>query len=201
MDTISLSRTVFETSKFLGFDLDLWPLRVIWVRKCFTIRKPICVFLFYFHGHHLLCRTVFEIFDFNIVRVYLDLHPPKFIWVNNFHTIQNTYMTSYFLHSNCSCNPGFLCSWSKTVEHYSNRHQKQFIVGNIQIQTKNISFPPSICIIVTCMLHAWDSISSSDCRHVIELKILLLLFDFYEHHLSISYRSRDNAGHNIILKA
>ena len=34
-------------------------------------------------------------------------------------------------HSNCSCNPGFLCSCSKTVEHYSDRHQKQFIISHI----------------------------------------------------------------------
>ena len=35
MDTISLSRTVFEISDFkiLGFDLDLWPLKVIWGQK------------------------------------------------------------------------------------------------------------------------------------------------------------------------
>ena len=34
-------------------------------------------------------------------------------------------------HSNCSRNPGFFCSCSKTVKHYSNRHQKQFIIGHI----------------------------------------------------------------------
>ena len=78
-------------------------------------------------------------------------------------------------HSNCSCNSGFLCSCSKTVEHYSNRHQKQFIVSHIQIQTKNISFPPSICIIVTCMPHAWDSISLSDCWRVIKLNIIIII--------------------------
>ena len=35
MDTVSLSCTVwrYSTSKFLGFDLDLWPLEVIWGHK------------------------------------------------------------------------------------------------------------------------------------------------------------------------
>ena len=36
MDTISLSLTaleIYSTSKFLGFDLDLWPLKVIWSQK------------------------------------------------------------------------------------------------------------------------------------------------------------------------
>ena len=73
-------------------------------------------------------------------------------------------------HSNCSCNPGFFCSCSKTVEHYSNGNQKQFIIEHFKIQTKNISFPPIKCIIVTCMLHAWDSIPVSDCRRVIKFK-------------------------------
>ena len=55
MDTISLSRTVLEIFDFkvLGFDLDLWPLKVIWVKKFYTIWKPIYDFLFDFFGHHL----------------------------------------------------------------------------------------------------------------------------------------------------
>ena len=31
----------YSTSKFSGFDLDLWPLKVIWGQKNYTIRKPI----------------------------------------------------------------------------------------------------------------------------------------------------------------
>ena len=31
----------YSTSKFLGFDLDLWPLKVIWSQIFYTIRKPI----------------------------------------------------------------------------------------------------------------------------------------------------------------
>ena len=59
MDNISLSHTAFEiaysTSKFLGFDLDLWPLKVIWGQKFVyrTIGKPIHDCLFDFYGHHL----------------------------------------------------------------------------------------------------------------------------------------------------
>ena len=47
IDTFSLSRTVFEiysTSKFLGFDLDLWPLGVTWGQKYFHHSKAhICL--------------------------------------------------------------------------------------------------------------------------------------------------------------
>jgi hypothetical protein len=37
----------------LGFDLDLWPPKVIWGQNFQTIRKPMYDFLFDFYGHHL----------------------------------------------------------------------------------------------------------------------------------------------------
>ena len=42
MYNISLSRTVsrYSTSKFLGFDLDLWPLKVIWGKKIIPFESP-----------------------------------------------------------------------------------------------------------------------------------------------------------------
>ena len=43
----------YSTSKFLEFDLDLWPLKVIWGKKKYTIRKPIYDFLFDFYELHL----------------------------------------------------------------------------------------------------------------------------------------------------
>ena len=43
----------YSTSKFLGFDLDLWPLKVIWGQKIYAIRKAIYDFLFDLYGHHL----------------------------------------------------------------------------------------------------------------------------------------------------
>ena len=54
----------YSTSKFLGFDLDLWPLKVIEVKKFYTIRKAIYDFLFDFYGRHLSISYRFEIFDF-----------------------------------------------------------------------------------------------------------------------------------------
>ena len=43
----------YSTSKFLGFDLDLWPLKVIWGQKNYTIRMPMYDFLFDLYGQHL----------------------------------------------------------------------------------------------------------------------------------------------------
>ena len=43
----------YSSSKFLGFNLDLWPLEVIWGQNLKKIRKAIYDFLFDFYGHHL----------------------------------------------------------------------------------------------------------------------------------------------------
>ena len=43
----------YSISKFLGFDLDLWPLKVIRSQKFHTIRKPIYDFLSNFYRHFL----------------------------------------------------------------------------------------------------------------------------------------------------
>ena len=54
MDTISLSRTVFEIFEFKVFRV--WPLTSqghLGSKKMYTIRKPIYDFLFDFYGHHL----------------------------------------------------------------------------------------------------------------------------------------------------
>ena len=43
----------YSTSKFLRFDLDFWPLKIIWGQKFYTIWNSIYDFLFDFYGHHL----------------------------------------------------------------------------------------------------------------------------------------------------
>ena len=55
MDTISLSLTALEIFDFkvLGFDLDLWPLKVIRGQKFYTIWKAIYDFLIDFYERHL----------------------------------------------------------------------------------------------------------------------------------------------------
>ena len=60
----------YSTSKFFWFDLDLWPLEVTWGQKYFPQSKAhIHDFLSNFYWH-FLSRAVFEIFDFEIFRVW-----------------------------------------------------------------------------------------------------------------------------------
>ena len=85
----------YSTSKFWGFDLDLWPLEVTRSRKYFAIRKPIHDFLSNFYWH-FLSRTVFEIFHFKIFKVwpwpltFKGHHRSKI-----FSPFESLYMTSY----------------------------------------------------------------------------------------------------------
>ena len=53
MDSFSISRTVFEFFHLnvLGFDLDLWSLKVIWGGNVYTIRKLMHGFLSNSHWH------------------------------------------------------------------------------------------------------------------------------------------------------
>ena len=50
----------YSISKFLGFDLDLWPSKVIWDQKKFTIRKAIYHYLFDLYEHHLSISNHFR---------------------------------------------------------------------------------------------------------------------------------------------
>ena len=59
----------YSTSKFFGFDLDLLPLKVIWGQNN-TVWKHIYDFIFDFMDNISLSRTVFEIFDFTVFRVW-----------------------------------------------------------------------------------------------------------------------------------
>ena len=89
----------YSTSKFLGFDLDLWPLRVIWGQK----------FLYYsiYESPYMTCyltsmnkislsRTVFEIFDFKVFRVWpWPLTPRRHLGSKQFIPFESPYMTCY----------------------------------------------------------------------------------------------------------
>ena len=55
MDNISSILYCFRDIRFqsfLEFELDLWPLKVIWGQNFFTIWKPIYDFLFDFYGQY-----------------------------------------------------------------------------------------------------------------------------------------------------
>ena len=72
--TISLYLVPFSrylTSKFSGFDLDLWPLEVTWGQKFFSpFESPYMIYYLTSIDTFSLSRTVFEIFDFKVFRVW-----------------------------------------------------------------------------------------------------------------------------------
>ena len=59
----------YSTSKFLGFDLDLWPSRSSGVKKIIPFERPYMTSYLTYMDIISLSRTVFEIFDFKIFRV------------------------------------------------------------------------------------------------------------------------------------
>ena len=61
----------YSTSKFVGFDLDLWPLKVIWGQKqIMPFERPYMTSYLTYMDTISLSRTVFEIFDFKVFRVW-----------------------------------------------------------------------------------------------------------------------------------
>ena len=99
MDTISLSRTVFEIFDFKvsGFDLDLWPLKIIWgPKKIIPFERPYMTSYLTSMDTISLSRTVFEIFDFKVFRVWPWLLTPKgHLGSKKIETFERPYMTSY----------------------------------------------------------------------------------------------------------
>ena len=75
IDTFSLSRKVFSylTSKFLGFDLELWPLEVTWELRseiCTLYESPYMTSYLTSIDTFSLSRTVFNIIDLKNCRVW-----------------------------------------------------------------------------------------------------------------------------------
>ena len=92
----------YSTSKFLGFDLDLWPLKVIWSQIFFIpLESPYMTSYLTSMNTISLSRTVLEIFDFTILGSDLDLWPLKVIWGSkNFIPFGSPYMSSYLTSMN-----------------------------------------------------------------------------------------------------
>ena len=67
----------YSTSKFLGFDLDLWPLKVIRGQKMLNHSKGHIWLPIWLLWTPSLSRTVFEIFDFEVFRVWPRPLTPK----------------------------------------------------------------------------------------------------------------------------
>ena len=87
----------YSTSKFLGFDLDLWPLRGHLRSKIFPpFESPYMRSYLTFISTFSLSRTVFEIFDFKVFRVWAwPLTFRGHLRSNIFSPFESPYMTSY----------------------------------------------------------------------------------------------------------
>ena len=92
----------YSTSKFLGFDLDLWPLKVIWGRNFFIpFESPYRTSYLTSMNTISLSRTVLEIFDFKVFRVWpWPLTPKGHLGSKNFILFGSPYMTSYLTSMN-----------------------------------------------------------------------------------------------------
>ena len=87
----------YSTSQFLGFDLDLWPLKVIWGRKIsYHSKAPFITSYLTSMDNISLSRTVFEIFDFKVFRVWpWPLTPQGHLGSKKIKPFESPYMTSY----------------------------------------------------------------------------------------------------------
>ena len=87
----------YSTSKFSGFDLDLWPLKVIWGKKnVIPFESPYMTCYLTSMDKISLSRTVFEIFNFKVFRVWpWPLIPKGHLGSKKIMPFESPYMTSY----------------------------------------------------------------------------------------------------------
>ena len=99
MDTISLSRTVFEIFDFEVFRVWLWPLTSkshLGSKKIIPFERPYMTSYLTSMDTISLSRTVFEIFDFEVFRVWpWPLTPKGHLGSKKIIPLERPYMTSY----------------------------------------------------------------------------------------------------------
>ena len=99
MDIISLSRTVFEIFDFKVFRVWPWPLTPknhLGSKKIIPFERPYMTFYLTSVDTISLSRTVFEIFDFKIFKVWpWPLTPKGHLGSKKIMSFERPYMTSY----------------------------------------------------------------------------------------------------------
>ena len=102
MDTISLSRTVFEICDFKHFRVWPWPLTCKshqGSKSCILFQSTYMTFYLTSMDTISLSRTVFEIFDFKVFRVRpWPLTSERHLRSNIFILFESPYMTSYLIY-------------------------------------------------------------------------------------------------------
>ena len=99
MDTIPLSRTVFEIFHFKVFKVWPWPLTSkshLGSKNCLAFESPYMTSYLTSMNNISLSRTVFEIFDFKVFRVWpWSLTPKGHLGSKEYEPFESPYMTFY----------------------------------------------------------------------------------------------------------
>ena len=166
MDTVSLSRTVSEIFYSIVFRVWPWPLTPrghLGSKNFILFESPYMTSYLTSMDNVSLSRTVSEIFDFKVFRVWpWPLNPKSHLGSKKFIQFESPYMTSYLTSMDN-------ISLSRTV----------FEIFDLQI------------------FRVWPWPLTPQCHlgskknYIIRKLIYDFLFDFYGQHLSISYRFRD----------
>ena len=207
----------YSTSKFLGFDLELWPLKVIWgQKKIIPYQSPFMTSYLTSMDNISPSRTVFEIFDFQIFRVWLwpwPLTPKNHLGSTNFIPFESSYMTSYLtsMDNISPCRTVFeifdfkvfrVWPWPLTPKEYLG--SENFILFESSYMTSYLTFMGTISLSRTVLeifdfklfrVWPWPLTLEGHLGYIkfytIRKPIYDFLFDFYGQHISISYRFRD----------
>ena len=95
-DFLFVQFSSYSTSKFQGFDLDLWRLKVIWGRKIILFEGPYMTSYLTSMDTISLSHTVFYIFDFKVFRVWpWPLIFKSYLVTKKFIAFESPDMTSY----------------------------------------------------------------------------------------------------------
>ena len=220
IDTISLSRTVFEIFDFEVFRVWPWPLTSkghLGSKNCIQFERPYMTSYLTAMDTLLsifLSRTVFEIFDLKVFRVWpWPLTPRGHLGSKNCISLERPYMTSYLTSMDTislSRNVFEIFDfkvfrvWPRPLTPKGHMGSKMFIPFERPYMTSYLTFIDTIFLSHTVLeifdfkvFRVWPwpltpkGHLGSKKFYTIRKAIYDFLFDFYGHHLSISYRSRD----------
>ena len=217
MNTISLSRTVLEIFDFKVFRVWPWPL----THKNHLVSKNVITFESPYMTSYLtsmdaisLSRTVLEIFDFKVFRVWpWPLTPKGHLGSKKNSSYGSPYMTSYLTSMNTISLSRTVLKifdfkvfriwpWHLTPEgHLGSKKNLPFgspYMTSYLTSMNTISLSRTVLEIFDFkVFRVWpwpltpEGHLGSKKNFTIRKPIYDFLFDFYEHDLSISYRSRD----------
>ena len=155
----------YSTSKFSGFDLDLWPLKIIWGRKNINhLKAHICLPICILWTPSLYLSPISRYSNSKFLGFDLDLWPQKVIWGQ---------MLSYHSKAHILLPIWLLWTPSLYLSPFSRYSKSKFSGFDHDLRPQKV---------------IWAGIKNV---YTIRKPIYDFLFDFYGQHLSNSYRFRD----------